>query len=298
MKKFTYFLALIITAAGAYAQNVGVGTKIPVYPLTIKDSLLANNGKGFAQVSPNGQVAVGTFVSNSSAYIQTHTNTDLKFTTNDGAYQMVLQTGTGNVGIGSIVPTEKLDVGGNVKVRGALQIMDGTQADGNVLTSDATGNATWKAAPYGNKERFQFKLYVPTPGADGQPYGVLTTIYNTGTATATGQGAPNLANDKSVSVRITKPGLYHFDWNAFSNGTIYNKSAVDFTVYTTTEILRQTAYFTDDPETAFTDKRVTFQTSIDVYISAAQSISFNAPFPSSSTSDRYQMIVTGHLIAE
>ncbi|MES2773903.1 MAG: hypothetical protein V4722_06945 [Bacteroidota bacterium] len=298
MKKFLHAFAFLFVAACTYAQNTGVGTKIPGFLLTVKDSAGTSNGKGFAQVSPNGQIAVGTFVSNSSAYIQTHTNTDLKFATNDGSYQLVLQTGTGNLGIGSIVPTEKLDVGGNAKVRGRMQIIDGTQADGSVLTSDAAGIATWKTSPYGTKERFQFKLYVPTPGANGIPTGVLTTVYNTGTATGYGQGAANLGNDKSISVTVTKPGLYHFDWNAFSQGTIYDKSAVDYTIYTTTEIFRNTAYFTDDPETAFTDKRVSFQTSLDLYLTANQSVSFNVPFPSSSTSDRYQLIVTGHLIAE
>jgi hypothetical protein len=115
-KRITYFTiaCLSVTPLLLQAQNVGVGTQIPTYPFTVKDSL--GSGKGIAQVSSDGQTAVGTFVSNGNAYIQTHTNTDLKFATNDQAYQMILQKGTGNVGIGSVVPTQKLEVGGAVKI--------------------------------------------------------------------------------------------------------------------------------------------------------------------------------------
>ncbi|MEQ1733601.1 MAG: hypothetical protein ABL940_08005, partial [Bacteroidia bacterium] len=45
--------------------------------------------------------------------------------------------GNGNVGIGTTTPTEKLDIAGSIK------ITDGTEGLNKVLTSDATGKATW-----------------------------------------------------------------------------------------------------------------------------------------------------------
>ncbi len=47
----------------------------------------------------------------------------------------------GNVGIGTVNPTAKLDING-----GTIKIADGTQGAGKVLTSDATGLASWRSA--------------------------------------------------------------------------------------------------------------------------------------------------------
>ena len=52
----------------------------------------------------------------------------------------IVNTNGGNVGIGNYTPNAKLDVAGNVK------IADGTQGAGKVLTSDATGLASWQSA--------------------------------------------------------------------------------------------------------------------------------------------------------
>lgn len=48
----------------------------------------------------------------------------------------------GNVGIGTISPTRKLHI--ESPTSGAIRIVDGTQADGRVLTSDANGVGTWQ----------------------------------------------------------------------------------------------------------------------------------------------------------
>jgi hypothetical protein len=50
----------------------------------------------------------------------------------------------GNVGIGAFAPAQKLEVNGNIKVSGI--ILPAGAAAGKVLTSDASGNATWQTA--------------------------------------------------------------------------------------------------------------------------------------------------------
>ena len=51
---------------------------------------------------------------------------------------MTFEFGTANVGIGTSDPSAKLDV------VGTFQLEDGSQANGKVLVSDASGNASWK----------------------------------------------------------------------------------------------------------------------------------------------------------
>ncbi len=51
---------------------------------------------------------------------------------------IILGTENTKIGVGTAQPTEKLQINGNVK------IVDGSQAEGKVLTSDATGKASWQ----------------------------------------------------------------------------------------------------------------------------------------------------------
>jgi len=52
---------------------------------------------------------------------------------------LFIEAGTGNVGIATTAPDEKLHVAGAVK------IVDGTEGQGKVLTSDANGAASWQS---------------------------------------------------------------------------------------------------------------------------------------------------------
>ncbi len=57
-------------------------------------------------------------------------------------YAIVVPNAGGTVGIGTITPTNLLHI--SSPTSGALRIVDGTQANGRVLTSNATGVATWQ----------------------------------------------------------------------------------------------------------------------------------------------------------
>ncbi len=128
-------VAFIAFTTGFAQQNVGIGTNTPNYPLTV---MAPTAGKGIVQKT--GDVEVGFYTSSGSAFIQTWSNHSLNFTTNNSTAYMTLTT-QGNLGIGINSPSAKLDVNGQLRIRG------GEPGAGKVLTSDANGLANWQAAP-------------------------------------------------------------------------------------------------------------------------------------------------------
>lgn len=64
-----------------------------------------------------------------------------------GTGNIMTVTGDGNLGVGTSSPTEKLEVNGKIK-SSELQLTF-NPLDGYVLTSDASGNASWQAIPGG-----------------------------------------------------------------------------------------------------------------------------------------------------
>jgi hypothetical protein len=146
--------------------NVGIGNSNPISNLDILRNTNdatpiiivrnANVGSGaqarmcffnnLGNSSSNGAL-IGLLSSNYSALpnafqIWNRENGVLRFGTNNA--EVMLIAPTGNVGIGSSAPAEKLDVNGNIKATGFVLPTDA--GPGKVLTSDATGNATWQAA--------------------------------------------------------------------------------------------------------------------------------------------------------
>ncbi|RFS16887.1 tail fiber domain-containing protein [Emticicia sp. C21] len=86
--------------------NVGIGTSSPDKRFTVRFE-----GQGITQENNDGTVQAGFYTTESSAYVQTYSNHDLNFSTGNGSAQMRIQVGTGNVAIGNVVPTNRLQIG-------------------------------------------------------------------------------------------------------------------------------------------------------------------------------------------
>ncbi len=106
MKKI-FFLSVFsaLFATLSIAQNVGIGTTTPSKPFTVTAL-----GIGISQESSPGGVQVGFYTAPGGAYLQTHSNDDLNFATNNGVSRMVLKT-NGNFGIRNNTPNASLSVG-------------------------------------------------------------------------------------------------------------------------------------------------------------------------------------------
>jgi Chaperone of endosialidase len=109
MKKNIYSLTFLFAMnVASFAQSSIILE--PSSSLNTPIATIKKNHIGFSHESPNGLVKIGTWVTNSEAYIQTHSNHPLMFTTNNGNTQMTLAT-NGNFGIGNSIPLNKLDIG-------------------------------------------------------------------------------------------------------------------------------------------------------------------------------------------
>jgi hypothetical protein len=138
------FSALLFFGLIAAAQNVGINTTTPGYPLTV-----SKDGIGISQESAAGTGKIGFYTVGTSTYLQTHTPTNLLFTTNNGSPQMILQTTTGNVGIAQIAPAEKLDVTGNINLTGTIKTNGDGGAANQVLMKNAANALVWGTADGG-----------------------------------------------------------------------------------------------------------------------------------------------------
>jgi len=123
--------------------NVGIGTTAPAGQLHLVAA--GQTSRMFFEPNDGSRLTIGKHEagkSNGDAFIYNTANTDLVFGTNN-TERVRIENG-GNVGIGTNAPSAKLDVVGTTELNGSVAIIDGTQADGKVLTSDGAGNATWK----------------------------------------------------------------------------------------------------------------------------------------------------------
>jgi hypothetical protein len=114
MKKIILLLVVFCAAKNIIAQNVGIGTTTPNDKLTV-----VNAQPGYGITHTYGSVTMGTYISNLYGQFGTKTNHPLQFFTNNGNAQLTLLQ-NGNFGIGTGLPTEKLNIDGTVLTEGIL----------------------------------------------------------------------------------------------------------------------------------------------------------------------------------
>ena len=158
MKHLRLLSLLAFFAFNASAQNVGINIPVPPYPLTIKASTLLDStkGLGISQQDAAGLVRIGFYTTTGAgAFLQTHSNSDLNFTTNGAGVQMTLQKGTGYLGVATPAPLAPLHVGGtateklrlentttlNLGIRNDLYFKTGTYFTGGIKTIGTAANA-------------------------------------------------------------------------------------------------------------------------------------------------------------
>ena len=125
--------------------NVGIGTSSPSEQLHINSAATTNgllisstNNNTRAMMELNGkdssgnqvELRLGGFGDTNRGEIYTVTNHDVGFATNNAAPQMVLKT-SGNVGIGTISPSELLDVEGTIECLNELRSKTGNDLNLN-----------------------------------------------------------------------------------------------------------------------------------------------------------------------
>jgi hypothetical protein len=147
MQKTFFSLAGLLPVIIGFTQNVGIGTAIPVVnlhvaanssPGQLDGSILITNELSGHTIFDGLRIRMNS----STASIQNNENGDLHLQTNHGATgaygsPAIWIKPSGAIGIGTSTPTAQLEIAGQIKMTG------GSPGAGKVLTSDATGLASW-----------------------------------------------------------------------------------------------------------------------------------------------------------
>ncbi|MFT3681955.1 MAG: hypothetical protein QM791_16900 [Ferruginibacter sp.] len=142
------------------ADSAAVKIEAPLAAGAATDSLLSIDNSGRVHKIAQNNVATQpgwTLTGNAG------TNSSSSFIGTTDAQALVVRTNntekirintSGNMGIGTTSPSEKLEVAGNVKITDTLKLPIGAGA-GKVLTSDEYGNATWQNASVSGTQSLQ-----------------------------------------------------------------------------------------------------------------------------------------------
>jgi hypothetical protein len=118
------------------ATNIGIGTITPYEKLQINKTSSGKIGMLLTNSTTGSNISDGYFIGidDRNAYMYVYDSLDFQIATKDSV-RFWVQAATGNIGIATTIPSEKLHVVG----RGRFTIIDSTASPINILTSTSSG---------------------------------------------------------------------------------------------------------------------------------------------------------------
>jgi hypothetical protein len=185
--------------------NVGIGTTAPNHALEIRTNsvfggksqlLLYENENDYARLKFQNNTN-SNYWDIAGATSTTASNARLNFYYN-GFGDVMSIGGNGRVGIGTTNPASELEVNGQVKITG------GSPGTGKVLTSDATGLASWQNA----SPKVAFRAWMPSLQTLSNAVDTKLVFSTSGTTDCFNDG--NAFDNVTNSFIAPVAGVYHF----------------------------------------------------------------------------------------
>lgn len=237
---------LFALALKSIAQNIGIGTITPlgklqvnhrsdgIVPTILLYDSVANAGGSieFRNAGARKWMQQSSLSTNaSSQYFDFRT---------DSLYVMTLR-GSGNVGIGNLSPTNRLDVAGDINLTGVLKLDGSSGISGKILQSNGASSQTW-VSPTNSLYSNNYADYLATGFTvvtGGPTSNVLSrTIVLTGTAKVKIRSAANL---NGLSMKGNMQTAIDPATAAVMYSTVYFQGNVDGYANPTDEIVQTLA---------------------------------------------------------
>ena len=143
----------------SYGQNIGIGTTMPAGKLTIghnstgsSPGLIIYDSTSISRLQFRNAGTTKYWEIRANSDNTTNTNSKLFLTNSATGFNTMAFDGSGEIGIGTDLPFERIDIHTNMNFGGGalLKFNYSPGIAGNVLTSNGASTPTWQALPIGS----------------------------------------------------------------------------------------------------------------------------------------------------